>query len=96
MAYCGPRALPHSEFLSWRREDRDKALWWVIHERTRCSSCGTRPDEFEGDMNAFAAVPVHCRGCEIQAAADEEFEKHRKEYRRGTTIQLRRAEVARG
>jgi hypothetical protein len=67
MAYCGPRALPHSEFLAWRRSDRDKALWWVIHERQRCQSCGTRPEEWNpkqgGDLHAYTAEAVHCRGC---------------------------------
>lgn len=90
MAYCGPRGIPHSLFASWERADRDKALWWHIRQAQTCPSCGTHPDDWADDPWAFEAAPTHCRGCEVKGQADEDFEKHRKEYRRGTSIQLRR------
>jgi hypothetical protein len=96
MAYCAPRGIPHSHFLGgplqWTELDREKALWWLIHDRQRCPHCGTRPDEWDekagGDRHAYRAEPHHCRGCEVKAGADEDFEKHRKEYPRGSSVRL--------
>ncbi|WP_402465800.1 hypothetical protein [Isoptericola aurantiacus] len=45
MAYCGPKGLPLSEFLSWDQADQDAALSWQAYEARRCSGCGTHPDE---------------------------------------------------
>ncbi|HEX6668260.1 MAG TPA: hypothetical protein VF061_01805 [Gemmatimonadales bacterium] len=75
-------------FLGWDSDDRDKALWWLLHQRQACPSCGTRPDVFAEDPHAYVAEPHHCRGCEIQAQGDEWLERHRKEVRRGTTMRL--------
>lgn len=91
MAYCGPRGIPHDQFKSWSQHSQEAALWWARHQAERCPSCGTRPADFADDPHAFEAVPMHCRGCEIKAQADEAFERDRKSYRRGTTIQLRPA-----
>lgn len=94
MGYCAPRGIPHSVFLGWDADDRDKALSWHLHELERCHSCGTRPEEFDaergGDRNAYTAEPHFCRGCEIKAQGDEKFEKTRGRYRRGTRMTLRR------
>jgi hypothetical protein len=90
--YCVPKGVPHSVFLGWDVDDRNKALWWVIHDRQRCPNCGTRPDEWNeaqgGDLHAYVAEPAHCRGCEVAAQGDEWFDRHRKEMRRGTTMRL--------
>jgi len=87
-----PRGIPHSVFLGWDVDDRNKALWWTIHQRQRCPNCGTMPDEWNeaqgGDLHAYAAEPLTCRGCEVAAQGDEWFEHHRKEMRRGTTMRL--------
>jgi hypothetical protein len=88
MDYCGPRGIPHSTFLEWSASDRDKALWWLIHERERCPSCGTRPEEWTGDRDAYVPMPTTCRGCEVKAQGDEIFERHRKQYRRGTSMRM--------
>lgn len=88
MEYCGPRGIAHSTFLDWDQSDRDKALWWLIHDRERCPGCGTRPEEWVGDKDAFIPEATHCRGCEVKARADEGFEKVRKQYRRGTSMRL--------
>lgn len=90
MDYCGPAGIPHSRFLGWSQGDRDKALWWSIHRRQRCPHCGTRPEDWEDDPNAFVAEPVHCRGCEVKGRQEAHLEAHRGEYRRGTFIQLTR------
>lgn len=58
MAYCGPRGIPLSQFLSWSTADQDAALGWAAHEARRCSSCGRHPDD--------GVVHVHediCPGC---------------------------------
>lgn len=92
MEYCGPRGIPHSVFLGWDADDRDKALWWMIHQRQTCPGCGTRPKEFDeeagGDLHAYVAEPYFCRGCEIKAQGDEWFDRHQKEMRRGTSMRL--------
>lgn len=67
MAYCGPRGIPHSQFLSWSKTDRDKALTWLLRDRSACPSCGTRPEEWDpakgGSRDAYRADIVECRGC---------------------------------
>lgn len=45
MAYCGPRGIPLSTFLSWSKGDQEAALAWSGHESRRCRSCGYHPDE---------------------------------------------------
>lgn len=65
-------------------------MWWLIHQRQTCPNCGTRPEEWKDDKDAYVPEARHCRGCEVKARADEDFERNRKKYRRGTTIQLRR------
>lgn len=67
MAYCGPRGLPHSEFLGWSAADRDKAIWWHMRDRAACPSCGTRPEEWDpgrgGSRDAYRADLHECPGC---------------------------------
>lgn len=58
MAYCGPRGIPLSGFLSWDQHDQDAALAWAGHESRRCRSCGYHPDE--GPRHTHVDV---CPGC---------------------------------
>jgi hypothetical protein len=94
MEYCGPAGIARSDFLSWDRDDRDAALWWLIYKREACQSCGTRAEEWNpdlgGDLDAYIAAPTHCRGCEVRARGEEQFNRDRKQYRRGTSIALQR------
>lgn len=73
LAVCSHYRIPHSEFLSWSPDDRDKAIWQHIRERQACQACGTRPDEWDeergGHRYAYAAEPKRCRGCELIEAA---------------------------
>lgn len=61
--------LPHSAFLAWSKDDRDKAIWQYVRERQRCRGCGTRPAEWSaeqgGDRNAYVAAVDRCPGCEV-------------------------------
>jgi hypothetical protein len=60
--------LPHSEFLAWSKDDRDKALWQYARARETCTSCGTRKAEWleseGGSRTAYEAVVDRCPGCE--------------------------------
>lgn len=55
-------------FLSWSKEDRDKAIWHHVREKQRHHRCGTRPDEWDpekgGRRDAYRAVLDVCPGCE--------------------------------
>lgn len=64
MAYCGPRGIPLSVFLSWDQIDQDAALAWAAHESRRCRSCGHHPAE--GRPHAHLTV---CTGCQQLDAA---------------------------
>jgi hypothetical protein len=67
MAYCGPKGIPLSAFLSWDDGDQEAALVWQGHEARRCPSCGTHPDDWDpargGRRDAYAAEVVVCPGC---------------------------------
>lgn len=74
LGVCHHYRIPHSEFLSWSADDRDKAIWVWLRERQTCSSCGTRPDEWDpeqgGHRRAYLAETVICRGCQAVAGRD--------------------------
>lgn len=76
---CVAYKIPHSEFLSWSRSDRDKAIWWHVREQERCGSCGTRKAEWDpeqgGDRLAYTAVKQRCPGCEAQQRAETSISK---------------------
>lgn len=82
MDYCGPRALPRSEFLAWPEEDQDAALWWVVRDRQRCGSCGTHPDDWNpevgGHKDAYCAEVRTCPGCQRRGVAEAELSKERE------------------
>ncbi|MFL6141571.1 MAG: hypothetical protein ACJ72N_06850 [Labedaea sp.] len=67
MAYCGPRGIPLSEFLSWRESDQQAALAWQAYESRRCAGCGSHPDDWDpdlgGDPRAWRAETRICQGC---------------------------------
>ncbi len=67
MAICHHYRIPHSQFLRWRKDDRDKAIAQHVREASRCRTCGTRPEEWDetrgGDRHAYVAVERWCGGC---------------------------------
>lgn len=75
MAYCGPKGIPLSVFLSWSEDDQDAALQWQAHESQRCPQCGTHPDVWREDWNAMAPEPKRCRGCQLVAGKRRELSK---------------------
>lgn len=64
LSYCVPLALPHSQFKSWDEDDQDKALAYMDDKSYRCGGCGTRPDDWDDDPDAYIADVVVCKGCE--------------------------------
>lgn len=91
MAYCGPKGIPLSVFLSWPEADQEAALAWQAHENRRCSGCGTHPDDWSpkagGDRHAYHPEHDSCPGC----AALERYResKHVQESKRhGLQIRL--------
>jgi hypothetical protein len=89
MAYCGPRGIPLSDFLSWSDDDQDAALGWQSDDNARCRSCGTHPDEWRvGGRRAFHAHARRCPGCEqleqVRAAAPLDGEGVHHHLARGT------------
>lgn len=37
---------------------------WTLEQATKCPRCGTRPEEWVEDHNAYFAETIHCLGCE--------------------------------
>jgi hypothetical protein len=103
MAYCGPRGLPHLHFLGgpaqWTQHDREAALWWLMHERQRCSSCGTRQEEWDpkqgGQLQAYEPKIDRCAGCAALERGQKDLEHEQKERRApsGARVILRKREV---
>lgn len=94
MAYCAPLGIPRSVFLGWARDDQDAALTWSMRQRSACSSCGTRPDEWDpalgGHPAAYTAELGSCRGCTVVA----QYRKRKKDgVPDGKFIVLRRQEI---
>lgn len=81
MGYCGPQGISHSHFLGgppiFTAEDREKAIWWSIHERQRCQECGTRPDEWDpeqgGNDHAYHHELRKCWGCVEKAKGQKKI-----------------------
>lgn len=80
MAVSAEYQVPHSEFLGWDKQDRDKAIWWHIRKRSACPSCGTRPEEWDetrgGHRHAYIARKDRCHGCaarqQVEASITDE------------------------
>lgn len=86
---CRAYQLPHSEFLAWSKDDRDKAIWQCVREQARCRGCGTRPDEWsDGDRHAYVPMVDRCRGCEVKQAEEDRIKD--KPLGFGAFVRLRR------
>lgn len=84
MAYCAPRALPHSRFKAWEPLDQAKAMAWQLQENERCRECGQLHSDWHDDLGRplrdppFQLVRVLCQGCEMRAMEDGELEPGQK------------------
>jgi hypothetical protein len=77
--YCVPLGIPHSTFLQWDEEDQDKAIAWSIEERSRCSRCGTKPQDWLDERGRVLEPPPYratdrrCYGCATLDSHREEI-----------------------
>lgn len=102
MAVCAEYGIPHSHFLGgplrWTPGDREKAIWWHVHEQERCGSCGTRRSEWDdkqgGNRDAYAAKKVRCRGCEVKEVGEKSLNEKRDG--KGVRIELHPFQSPRG
>ena len=98
MELCHAYGLPNSQFTGagdgrWTALDRAKAMAYLAYQRSVCETCGTRAAEWDesqgGDLNAYAGTVAHCRGCEVRAQMQEQFEKAPKgSFRRGSYVTM--------
>lgn len=67
MAVCADYKIPHSQFLSWDADDREKAIAFHLRRAETCPDCGTRRDEWSpdagGHRSAYVATTDRCPGC---------------------------------
>lgn len=84
--------IPHSEFLEWDKQDRDKATWHHIRERSRCKGCGTLPEEWDetrgGSRHAYAVAERRCTGCQMLESLREKVAKRPAIHTRGVQVFL--------
>lgn len=75
MAVCAAYQIPHSAFLAWDSDDRDKAITWHLRQAETCPRCGTRPDEWEpergGRRHAYVGEIRQCTGCVVKERTED-------------------------
>ncbi|MEU1078524.1 MULTISPECIES: hypothetical protein [unclassified Streptomyces] len=81
---CDRWGIPHSQFRGigdgqWTERDRDKALAYRDYQRSVCTQCGTRYDEwdhgFPGQEDAYVATIQRCVGCQVIAEKQDELKE---------------------
>lgn len=87
MAYCGPRGIPLSQFLSWPVDDQAAALLWQAEENLRCRECGTAEWEWMENLDAYEAKASTCPGCQKIAIEKKQWEKT-AEHQPGIKVRL--------
>jgi hypothetical protein len=83
--YCVPRGIPHSVFLEWDEDDQDKALAYQRLKARSCPSCGTLPEDWEEDEDAYVGWHDNCSGC---AALERERENNVNDNEKGVRFFL--------
>jgi len=63
MSVCQEYRIPHSEFMDWPFEDQVKAVALMILKAEECTLCGTHPQDWEENEDAFVAESKWCPGC---------------------------------
>lgn len=81
---CETYRIPHSQFLGlgtgrWTARDREKALAYRAYQRTVCTNCGTRHEDWDhghdGEEDAWAVSVTRCVGCQVLADKQDELAK---------------------
>lgn len=74
LRYCAPAGIPHSTFLEWDADDRDKALAWLAVDDDKCPGCSNPLSEstsFENRTDWQVEV-VTCHACKHRAAKSDQ------------------------
>lgn len=85
--YVVPLGIPLSSFEGavaprpgldplWTQQDRELAMAWTMRQARTCSSCGTRPEEWTEDRNAYTWKHRHCPGCEVLDQGKSQVSEH--------------------
>lgn len=97
LAVCHHYRIPHSQFLGWAEQDRDKAIWWHVRQLQTCQSCGTRSEEWDetrgGRRDAYGPQSQICRGCEVKQGYEASI--HDEQGRGERVVLIRNPEVNR-
>ena len=83
MSFCNDNGIPHSEFLGWDKDDRDKVLAALMEKSLFCSLCGTAEWEWDENRHAYQPVEHFCMGCYMKESASEDAGKMK-----GTSVEL--------
>lgn len=99
LAICHHYRIPHSAFLSWNDDDQDKARAFWRFDRSVCTGCGTRPDEWDpaagGDRRAYSADVIVCPGCQLRGDLQRDLQQQDTEQAGQAIVLLPRVEVER-
>jgi hypothetical protein len=88
MAYCGPKGIPLSTFLSWPVDDQQAALVWQAEESLKCPNCGTADWQWEQDPDFAEPETRICIGCQMLDIERENNDKGKRAP--GQQIRLKR------
>jgi hypothetical protein len=86
--------VPHSAFLRWSKDDRDKAIWHYLRERDRCPHCGTRSQEWAADAGAYVAALRWCKGCATMQRRQKQMDEGGGPKLPGLYVTLQRPQPA--
>ena len=84
MQYCFERGIPHSVFMKWEQDDRDKVLEYILWKNTLCPQCGTNPSDWLDDEGRGQEPPPYevqvrrCLGCAMLEQTRDEIPKDLK------------------
>lgn len=92
MAVCAHYRIPHSQFLGWDPDDRNKAIAWHLRQAETCQGCGTRPEEWDptqgGHLHAYRAEIRKCPGCAVTAQAAQTLHERQEQGELGLHLAL--------
>jgi hypothetical protein len=81
MAVCRQYQISYSHFRGgppeWTSADRDKAIAYEYHLRSRCPRCATSEDDWKDEDGRpleepqWTAIVDHCTGCEEMGRVEE-------------------------
>lgn len=93
MAICEQYRIPHSHFLGWDSDDRNKAIAWHVFQSEACSHCCTRAEDWDptrgGRRDAYLAEIRDCPGCAVTESATQTLRARQEQGQAGLRLVLR-------